>query len=232
MTPERNVAPAFSAASLRPSSNIPRKRRAVFAAPLVLFFTFTGSAQAQESTAIPLGDEEGGTEPGEEGAATEGSADSAEAASSDDSPSESEESSREGTNDFSSAHDAKNTLYLELFGPGLLYSLNYERRIQDVNLRVGVGGAAWMGSGYLTIPVGATYTGVGNELHHLELGATVTFILAGDSFSTASTVAFQPIIGYRRQAREGGYSFRAGLSPWVSSNGILPWAYVSFGFGF
>jgi hypothetical protein len=128
--------------------------------------------------------------------------------------------------------NAKNTLYLELFGPGLLYSLNYERRIQDVNLRVGFGGAAWAGSGYFVVPFGATYTGIGVRQHRLELGATGTFIFADDSFSRASTFAFQPIIGYRRESREGGYSFRAGLSPWISGSGVLPWGYVSFGFTF
>jgi hypothetical protein len=133
----------------------------------------------------------------------------------------------------SSGRDAKNTLYLELFGPGLLYSLNYEREIvDDVNLRIGFGGAAWQGAGYFVLPLGATYSGIGNELHHFEVGATGTIIFAGDSFGTASSFAFQPILGYRRQAEEGGYNFRAGLSPWISSNGIMPWGYVSFGFSF
>jgi hypothetical protein len=136
-------------------------------------------------------------------------------------------------NSHSSGEDARNTLYLELFGPGLLYSLNYEREIvDDVNLRIGFGGAAWQGAGYFTVPLGATYSGIGNELHHFEVGATGTLIFADDSFSTASSFAFQPILGYRRQAEEGGFNFRAGLSPWITSSGILPWGYVSVGISF
>lgn len=127
---------------------------------------------------------------------------------------------------------AKNTIYLELFGPGLLYSFNYERRIQDFNLRVGFGGASWGGAGYFVVPFGATYTGIGVRQHRLELGATGTFIFADNSFSRASTFAFQPIIGYRRESRDGGFSFRAGLSPWISGSGVLPWGYVSFGITF
>lgn len=127
---------------------------------------------------------------------------------------------------------AKNTLYLELFGPGLLYSFNYERRIQDFNLRIGFGGASWGGAGYFVVPFGATYTGIGVRQHRFELGATGTFIFANNSFSRASTFAFQPIIGYRRESRDGGFSFRAGLSPWISGSGVLPWGHVSFGFTF
>jgi hypothetical protein len=119
----------------------------------------------------------------------------------------------------------------------LLYSINYERRISDFNLRIGVGGASWGGAGYLQVPIGFNYIGLGDEVHHLELGATANitsgFYTGGD---TAVAVTFSPIIGYRRQPVGGGFNFRAGLSPIIAGAGqgvvvagFLPWPYVSFG---
>lgn len=135
-----------------------------------------------------------------------------------------------------SVERAKNTLYLELLGPGLIYSINYERGIADFNLRIGLGGASWGGSGYLQVPIGFNYIGLGNDVHHLELGATANITSVFYPGETVMAVTFSPIIGYRRQPVGGGFNFRAGLSPiiagageGVTAIGFLPWPYVSFG---
>ena len=79
--------------------------------------------------------------------------------------------------------EADNSLYLELGGSGAVYSLNYERFVHDdVSLRVGFGYVSLKGANIdggtvtadvsmLTIPVTASYLGIGSGNHRLELGA-------------------------------------------------------------
>jgi hypothetical protein len=83
------------------------------------------------------------------------------------------------------AREANNSLYLELGGSGAVYSLNYERFVQgDVSLRVGFGYVSLKGANInggtvandialVTIPVSASYLGVGSGIHRLVLGAGV-----------------------------------------------------------
>ena len=131
---------------------------------------------------------------------------------------------------------AMNSVYFELGGPAIIYSLNYERRIQDFNLRVGIGGLAWGGIGYAMIPFGFNYVGVGSDVHHLELGAAATLWLGFAGDESVSGMAFSPIVGYRLQEVGGGFHFRAGISPLVAgfgegggAAGFIPLPYVSFG---
>ena len=134
---------------------------------------------------------------------------------------------------------ALNTVYLELLGPGLLYSINYERRLADFNLRIGAGGASWSGSGYVRIPLGFNYIGIGSEDKHLELGATSNITIVGGGGASAAGVTFSAIVGYRYQPKAGGFNFRAGISPIIGALaqgsggvGIIPWPYISFGASF
>lgn len=138
-----------------------------------------------------------------------------------------------------------NLVYLELGGPGIIYSVNYERRIADFNIRVGAGGAAFNGAGYFIAPVGFNYIGLGDEKHHLELGVTANLGFSGVAAvgsvpgSSAFFASFSPIVGYRLQPRTGGFVLRAGLSPIIGATtagvaafGFLPLPYVSFGAAF
>src|SRR5262245_17479119 len=54
-----------------------------------------------------------------------------------------------------SERDAKNALYLELGGPGLLYSVNYDRAFGDFAGRIGIG--------YLSLSAGAETAEGGTE---------------------------------------------------------------------
>jgi hypothetical protein len=134
---------------------------------------------------------------------------------------------------------ANNTVYGELGGPGLIYSINYERRIFDFNLRVGAGGAAFDGSGYAVFPIGFNYMGIGDGKHHLELGATGNIFTVFGSGTGETAFILTPIVGYRLQPDQGGFNFRAGLSPYVfatgegvTGGGFIPMPYVSFGASF
>ncbi len=128
--------------------------------------------------------------------------------------------------------DADNSFFLEGGGPGLLYSINYERRIEsDYGLRIGLsyqsfsasassgGSTSSASASFVTVPVIASYRGLRSGNHILELGAGGTAIYASGSASgtgmaasgSGMTALGTAIIGYRRQPLEGGFQFRIGL---------------------
>ncbi|HKU39640.1 MAG TPA: hypothetical protein VJR89_15880 [Polyangiales bacterium] len=156
---------------------------------------------------------------------------------------------------------AKNGVFLEGLGAGLLYSVNYERLvIDDMAIRVGfsyMSLTASVSSGstsseasaaFMTFPITATYVG----LRGLEVGGGMTLIYASGSASTlgasASGSGLTPIgtalVGYRSHPVGGaGFQFRVGAMAMMgeglslsSSNlggfGVLPWLYLSAGAGF
>jgi hypothetical protein len=118
--------------------------------------------------------------PAEEGAAEESGADEASAEGDSDDASD-EEPAREDKEDEaeedkpdSDERTANNAIYLELLGPGLFYSVNYDRAIGDVGLRLGVGyisvtasatsttGCASANATFLTVPLTASYLVLGS----------------------------------------------------------------------
>jgi len=148
---------------------------------------------------------------------------------------------------------ARNAVFVELLGNGGVYSVNYERLLtKKLGLRVGY--ARWNGplffdgsppDRYTTVPVTMSYL-LGPEERKLELGGGVTFgrgILDHSNrdrreYSFRSLTA---IVGYRSHPREGGYLFRAGLTPFYSFDegeeaypdpGFFMSAGVSFGYLF
>lgn len=156
---------------------------------------------------------------------------------------------------------AKNGLYLEGLGPGLLYSVNYERLVTDgLALRIGfsywsVSASATSGTttatasaSFFTFPVTASYVG----LRGLEVGGGMTLMHASGSGSSVGVSAdgggFAPLgvamVGYRLHPMNGaGFQFRVGAMAMMgqglslsASNpggfGVLPWLYLSAGAGF
>jgi hypothetical protein len=131
---------------------------------------------------------------------------------------------------------ATNSVFLEGGGPGLAYSLNYERIFEnDFGLRAGfsylsVSGTASSGSSTAngsvsmwTVPVLANYLGINWGNHSLELGGGATVVgLSGagsiGAFAAAGSgtlVLGTAILGYRRQPPSGGFQFRIGLEALV-----------------
>jgi hypothetical protein len=142
---------------------------------------------------------------------------------------------------------ATNTLYVEGLGPALLYSVNFDHVFGDVAGRVGleyfsVGATNADGSSasaaFLGIPVSISYLGIGSLTHIFEVGAGATLLYFGASVNTlgnktsgsAVTGLGALILGYRYQPPDGGFFFRAGLSPLISASGdFLPWPYLGLG---
>ncbi|HEX9622145.1 MAG TPA: hypothetical protein VF989_18495 [Polyangiaceae bacterium] len=148
---------------------------------------------------------------------------------------------------------ANNSIYIEGLGPGLLYSLNYDRAFNDLAVRIGFGylslsasavdenGVTTANASIITVPLTASYIGIG-ETHVFEVGGGVTLMHFGagisapgvdDSTASATVAVGTLIIGYRLQPKDGGFNFRVGVSPLLGigadSFGFLPWPYLSLG---
>ena len=145
----------------------------------------------------------------------------------------------------------KNAAYVSLLGQGLIYSVNYERHVNDFAGRIGfsylslgaafddatVGGTLW------SVPVSIQYLGLGKGSRTLEIGVgiiatSVTGEASGfdESLKRRSTnIIYTTNVGYRYLSPNGAFLFRAGLSPIYGpgSIGFWPWwPYLSFGGAF
>jgi hypothetical protein len=150
------------------------------------------------------------------------------------------------------ADRGRNLIFVELGGNGILYTVNYDRGLtEDFSVRVGIGhleeGANPISTGpaeiasqaATTIPAMVSYTH-GRNSHRLELGAGVTVIRTAGAppmgrqpaVPADLSVMGTAVIGYRYVPREGGFTYRAGLTPMFSRGGVLPWAGLSFGYLF
>lgn len=139
---------------------------------------------------------------------------------------------------------ARNGAYLELLGNGGLYSLNYERLLAPaLGGRVGImtfGGEGEEGDRVRIIlaPVMANYLAGGGP-HRLEVGAGPVIAYAAgtireDDIGEVSGigVAATATLGYRYHPPAGGFIFRAGLTPILSSAGLSPSVGLSLGYAF
>ncbi|HNA96017.1 MAG TPA: hypothetical protein PK421_02225 [Chitinophagaceae bacterium] len=131
------------------------------------------------------------------------------------------------------------SVYAELGGPGLA-SLNFDTRFSKTNGgfggRVGVGGFSIDGSGIVFVPVGLNYLISKDNRNFFEVGAGVTPVFGsgdladGDNFS--STFG-HVLLGYLMQPADGGFTFRAFISPVFGSGYFIPYyGGVSFGYKF
>jgi hypothetical protein len=130
---------------------------------------------------------------------------------------------------------ARNAAYLEVLGNGGAASLNYERRLGDVSLRVGWGNwsndtpdGSETARAYNVIPImlqRVLYSGG----HHLELGGGVLLgqekidsVFITTRSWTQSIANLEALVGYRRQSTGKAFVFRAGLTPSYALQGDYP----------
>lgn len=150
----------------------------------------------------------------------------------------------------SAQRTARQTVYVELGGNGLWYSLNYERWLQP-NLAVRIGasylsmsassGTAEASVSSLGVPLTASYM-VGRGNSKLELGGGVLF----EKFSGQASSGFGEkaeggglfpmatfIAGYRYAPANGGMNFKLAFTPvWHPDLGTFMWGGLAFGYGF
>lgn len=145
---------------------------------------------------------------------------------------------------------SKHAVYAELFGQGILYSLNYDYRFRE-NMSVRAGFSSWsinplwlLMTGKLSFtgfPVTANYL-LGNGDHRLETGlgfmpATITVegndIFFGAEIHEKETVVFgTATAAYRVQPEDGGFLFRIGLTPLFTFESIVLTGGISLGYAF
>ncbi len=148
----------------------------------------------------------------------------------------------------------------ELGGPGVLFSVNYDRRF--TKSKFGIGGRAGLGfiSGYtdnyvngpnggyytngtyrsvVTVPVQINYLfGKENSVNALEIGAGATYLGRRTDFLDFTDNGKSPrVLGtasfmYRRMPTDGGFSWRVGFTPLIANGYIQPFAAASVGYNF
>jgi hypothetical protein len=125
----------------------------------------------------------------------------------------------------------QNSLYVEIAGNGLIYSINYDRVFQDrFSARIGL---APYGSGDIAVPILGNYL-LGSGPSRLELGLGVTLMSITFTFFD-SDYGLDRVIGtanfaYRYQKPDGGIFFKAGFTPLFNGKGFLPWFGASLGY--
>jgi hypothetical protein len=148
---------------------------------------------------------------------------------------------------------AKNSVYVEFLGPGILYSLNYDRLLtQHISIRAGV--SAWSIDSldliflqitdfkYRSFPVMINYL-TGKKASHLELGIgimpvfvegafQVFYFLGSSTQDKTSALLGIGTIGYRYQHPAGGLVVRAAATPIFNTSGATLSFGFSVGFGF
>lgn len=114
----------------------------------------------------------------------------------------------------------RNSIYLELFGNGLFYSVNYERSFEQ-NLSVRIGGSYFpnVGSGFIsfgphvTLPILLNYHLKINKNTLLETGFGSTLVF----LKTDSNIYLTSSIGLKSLDSKTGKFFRISLTPYIEN---------------
>lgn len=135
---------------------------------------------------------------------------------------------------------ASNSLFLEVGGPGIVYSVNYDRMLSEMfSLRVGATYFQFHElhddhAGYFFAPMVANLL-LGSAQHKFEAGLGIVPGWAF-SFRAGDSSGFQfnevALAGYRYAPTAGGLHFRANVEMIHLKSGFLPWGGVSVGYGF
>ncbi|HEY3876145.1 MAG TPA: hypothetical protein VGM92_11770 [Candidatus Kapabacteria bacterium] len=149
---------------------------------------------------------------------------------------------------------APNAIYLEGLGTGFIYSINYDRALNDMfSARIGFGYFPFppitstnsdgvtktLNASLTSIPLSLSWFPFGATSSKLEIGAGATYIdLVAKTINksrTGSGINISGILAYRYQSPDGGFLFRIGFMPIISSPlfpKFQPWGGVSLGYAF
>ena len=137
--------------------------------------------------------------------------------------------------------DNKN-IFLEIGGPGLAFSLNFDARFGQYGngwgYRIGGGYFARGGNSVVTVPFQFNYLfGTGSNL--FEIGEGATFLNSKGSthdsffqFDNITGFIGTATIGYRYQPKHAGINFRIAFVPIFYDEGIIPIGGISVGYTF
>lgn len=135
---------------------------------------------------------------------------------------------------------AAKSIHFELGGPGLA-SFNFDTRFgpkeDGIGGRIGIGGFGIDGESVIFVPIGVNYLLGKDSKNYFEIGAGVTPVFISDDIANDDDnfdATFGHILfGYRMQPKNGGFTFRAFISPVFGSGFFIPYyGGVSFGYKF
>ena len=143
------------------------------------------------------------------------------------------------------ARTKSRAVYAEIFGNGIIYSFNYDQRftnrLDGLGFRAGLSYVSVEGVSVSTIPIGLNYL-LGKNGKYFELGAGATYALGVDRTNTFPSGSAETLgdgfigtmtIAYRNEPNDGGFLFRAALTPVFGTDFFWPlFAGVSFGYAF
>jgi hypothetical protein len=134
------------------------------------------------------------------------------------------------------------TVFLELGGPGLAITANYDTRFgsgrDKWGFRIGTGYYNTGANSVFTIPFQFNYL-YGKTTSFLEVGVGTTFLYSrgstnGTVFQFDNVTGFigTGTIGYRYQQEEGGINFRIAFVPILYDQGLIYGGGISIGYTF
>ncbi len=135
---------------------------------------------------------------------------------------------------------AAKSIHFELGGPGLA-SFNFDTRFgpkeDGIGGRIGIGGFGVDGESVIFVPIGLNYLLGKDNKNYFEIGGGVTPVFISeelnDNDGNFSTTFGHILFGYRMQPQNGGFTFRAFISPVFGSGFFIPYyGGVSFGYKF
>lgn len=133
------------------------------------------------------------------------------------------------------------SVYVELGGPGLA-SFNFDTRFSNaedgLGGRIGVGGFKVDDVGAVFFPLAVNYLLSKDQRHYFEIGAGGTLVSttlddeADEEDEGPFSTSFGHLhFGYRLQPLDGGFTFRAGVTPIFGNGNFIPY-YFSLSFGY
>lgn len=139
---------------------------------------------------------------------------------------------------------AFSSVFAELGGPGIVYSINFERLLGQSNLSIRVGfsfihiAGTFFGVSYneadLSLPMVLNYY-LGWSAHKIQLGAGFEVRHTEQDFVTGSStnVLGVAIVGYRYVPPDGGVNLGIAFTPMFGGgHPLFPWGAMSLGFWF
>jgi hypothetical protein len=138
------------------------------------------------------------------------------------------------------AQVAAQNLFIEIGGPGLLFSANYDTRLTahrgGIGIRAGLGYFGVDNTSLLSVPLQVNYL-LGEEKQYFEIGLGATYAslrTSSDNFlfgNAPGQFIGTATFGYRFQPLNSGFNFRANIDPVFDAHNFYPfWFGLSFGY--
>lgn len=137
-------------------------------------------------------------------------------------------------------------VFFEFYGNGIFNSFNYDTRFSNKpdgwGGKAGFGYAPVDGDPYFSFPIAINYL-IGRNGHYFEVGGGANYLVVnaqnpGGKIRNIEIADWEGwtgsvILGYRYHPEDGGFLFRAGVTPMFKKDEYIPfWPQISIGYAF